>query len=191
MKTKKQLINEIKNLEFDSYLLGEVDKKLLMDLDVLIMLYLYGIDFDDVIKMCPNINKYKEIVTAIKIKLIQSNNNYAKLLPEDYLTYVSIELMDFYIEKNKLKNTYLVNYDNDWFRNFLLPGFRDLFEKCKNGIPENFDDMCDELLETKINNVTVEEELIEFKKWYKEFEWDSAGLGYLYSDEDDFKHKNK
>ena len=184
--TKKDLLNSIKNHEIDSYLLHNIDKSYLMDLDVLITLYISGINFYDVIDLCPDINKYKKIVEDIKFKLVKNKNNFYSMIPEVYFGYVGIEITDYYIEKKKLENNYVQDYDNDWFRFFLIPGFRELFEICKNGIPENFDDVCDKVLSIKKNGTLIKDELNNFQNWYKNYEIETAGFEFI----DEFNEYN-
>lgn len=185
MTKKQKLLEYINTGKFDSYLLETIDKALLMDIDILIQLAINGISVQDIIKVCPEVIKYRNIVERIKSKLIESNNTLSSLLNEGYLTYVGVEIMDYYADKNKLEPIFAENYDNEWFRNFFIPGFKNLFEICINGIPDNFDDICDEILKIKQNGVTIQEELCNLNKWIKDYEFSNVGMEY---DIENFKY---
>ena len=185
MPKKQKLLEYINSGKFDAYLLESVDKTLLMDIDILIQLAINGISIEDIIKVCPEIIKYRKIVERIKSKLIESNNTFCNSLNEGYLIYVGVEIMDYYADKNKLEPIFAENNDNEWFRNFFIPGFKNLFEICINGIPENFDDICDEILKIKQNGVTIKEQLSNLNKWINDYEFENVGMEY---DIENFKY---
>lgn len=182
---KQKLLEYINSGKFDAYLLETVDKTLLMDIDILIQLAINGISIEDIIKVCPEIIKYRKIVEKIKSKLIESNNTFCNSLNEGYLTYVGVEIMDYYADKNKLDPIFAENNENEWFRNFFIPGFKNLFEICMNGIPDNFDDICDEILKIKQNGVTIKKQLSNLNKWINDYEFENVGMEY---DIENFKY---
>lgn len=177
--TKAELLNKIQNQEIDSYLIHDIDKKYLMDIDVLIMLYINDINFNDILDLCPDINKYKKVIETIKLKLLENKNEFYSMIPKDYFYYVGIEITDYYMEKNNLERFYIQDYDNEWFRFFLIPGFKELFESCKNGIPENFDKVCDKVLSMKFDDVSIKDELNNLNIWYKGYEMETAGFEFV------------
>lgn len=158
MFSKEELIERIKNDEIETYEIVQLGKKIALDEDVLLHLYLNGYYVSDIEDKYPEIsykrNKYESIIDSVNgTKLGSLWFDIDILLPS--LIY---ELYNERNESLKDRDSY------KWISYRLVPGFNEIFEICKNGIPSDIKQKSEEVLKIKKGNETIEEQLYKLIK---------------------------